>query len=80
MATIFSLATSAHTKGGQTKFSNLFTMSKKFFLTNGGHGRFGQGVNTPLPVMPPTFWDGVSLNIHMNYHKKISFSKVTRGN
>ena len=35
----FSLATSAHTKGGQTKFSNFFSMSNKFFFAQkGGHG------------------------------------------
>ena len=45
------LATRAHTKGGQTKFSNFFTMSKKIFGQR-GPWRFGQGVNTPL-VEPP---------------------------
>ena len=34
----FSLATSAHTKEGPTKFSNFCSMSKKNFLAKGGHG------------------------------------------
>ena len=42
-------ATSGHTKGrGHTKFSNFFYYVKKKFLPKGGHGQFGQGVNTPL--------------------------------
>ena len=36
-----SLATSAHTKGGKTKFSNFFYLVKKNFWTKGGQGRFG---------------------------------------
>ena len=45
----FSLATSAHTKGGgQTKFSNFFSMSKKSFWPKGGHGTMSTHLNTPL--------------------------------
>ena len=45
----FSLATSAHTKGDQTKFSNFFSMSKKnFFWPKGGHGTMASPLNTPL--------------------------------
>ena len=36
------LATSAHTKGGQTKFSNFFSMSTNIFLAKGG----------PWPIWP----------------------------
>ena len=44
------LAPSAHTKeGGQTKFSNFLLCQKQIFWQR-GHGRFGQGVNTPLIV------------------------------
>ena len=52
-------------KGGQTEFSN-FCSQKKFFwpkgamadLAKGGHGRFGQGVNTPLPLIYDKFLPG----------------------
>ena len=47
----FSLATSAHTKGGQTKFSNFCSMSKKILLAK--RGAMAQcpppPLNTPLP-------------------------------
>ena len=47
-----SLDTSAHTKGGQTKFSNFFTVSEKKFLAKGG----------PWPNGPPKYasvWSGL---------------------
>ena len=45
-----SLPTSAHTKrwGANRVFQFFSTMSNKFFSAKRGHGRFGQGVNTPL--------------------------------
>ena len=44
----FLLATSAHTKEGQTKFSNFFTMSKKNFV-----GQRGAMAKSPLPPNTP---------------------------
>ena len=44
----FSLATSAYTKGGQTRFSKFFPMPKKFFFAKGGHG----------PMAPPKYATG----------------------
>ena len=44
----FSLATSAHTKGGQTKFSNFFSMSKKNFFWPKGGAWHNAPPNTPL--------------------------------
>ena len=47
----FSLATSAHTKGGPNYVFPIFFYGEKHnFLPRGGHGRFGQGVNTPLDI------------------------------
>ena len=46
----FSLATSAYTKGGQTRFSNFFPMSKKKFLAKGGAMAQWPPLNTPLPA------------------------------
>ena len=45
----FLLTTCAHIKGGgANQVFQFFSMSKKYFFAKGGHGRFGQGVNTPL--------------------------------
>ena len=59
------LDTSTHTKGGQTKFSNFLLCQKKNFLAKGGHGRFGQGVNTPLTL--PSFFMPNSIIIDISY-------------
>ena len=49
-----SLATSAHTKGrrgAKPSFPILLQFKKKNSWPKGNHGRFGQGVNTPLLII-----------------------------
>jgi hypothetical protein len=43
------LATSAHTKEGPNQVLQFVYYVEIFFLPKAGYGRFGQGVNTPLP-------------------------------
>ena len=50
----FSLATNAHTKGGQTKFSNFFQCQRKIFLAKGGMAqwppKYASAQHTDYPI------------------------------
>ena len=49
--------------GGKPSFINFLLCQKIFFWAKGGHGRFGQGVNTPLSIPKVAIVEGNTLTI-----------------